>query len=92
MKWTAPSQEDLDSWRDNPVTQSIAEVLRLQIKTETELAKRLYWAGKPVSEAERLALIRIEQFCEDVFDEGVTAGDYEAMKEHFDEQLWDQPD
>ena len=50
----------------------------------------MYWRGRPIPEADRLAQIRIESFCEDLFES--TADEFEEAMRNIDEYERNTPD
>ena len=74
------TQDDLDEWRANPVTEAMKCALRRSLDRTREQMTAAYWAGRAVSEAERLALLREEALWDDLFQS--SADDLnEAMKD-----------
>ena len=56
------SQAALDEWRDNPVTQALQEAMARVYRVRKSSMLQAYWAGNPLPESERLALLELEQF------------------------------
>ena len=57
---------------------------------ERKQALDMYWRGRPIPEADRLAQIRIESFCEDLFES--TADEFEEAMRNIDEYERNTPD
>lgn len=62
------SEDDLRSWRDNPVTEALKAGLGRMLEVRREQISQAYWAGQPVPEAVRQALLELEGFREDLFE------------------------
>lgn len=82
--------EALPEWQGSPVTQALREAMRLQVEARKAAICNRYLAGKPVPEAERVALLMVEQWAEDFFDS--TAEDVLTAMEMMDERVRHQAD
>ena len=76
--WTAFS-EALSEWQENPVTGTLREAMANQIEARKQWVSERYWAGQPVPEADRQALLLVEQWVEDFFES--SAEDVRAVME-----------
>lgn len=82
--------DSLDEWRGNPVTEVLREAMALVVQRRKDRLCRLYLDGRPASEAERLALLMIEQWADDFFNS--SAEDVRQVMESRNEQFGDHPD
>lgn len=76
------TDDDLISWRSNHVTEIVNECLWKVHNAQKEQCLEAYWAGSPWTEAELLALRRMESMIDDMF--GSTADDLRAVMEQID--------
>lgn len=84
------TDEDLDAWRVNPVTEMLRELVGLSLSAQKDAALQSYWAGNPWP-PERAAAARIvTEMWEDFFDS--SADDIRASMEQFDEYKRHQAD
>ncbi len=67
MNSPVPSQEQIQEWRDNPVTEALRLALEGMIEARKRAITESYWAGKPVDDADRRAVVLVGEFCEDLF-------------------------
>lgn len=84
IDWTSFS-EAMNEWREHKVTVVLRRVLEGQANHRKDLLCKKYLAGKPASEAERLAVLMLAELVEDLFD--ADAEDVRAALEQVDEQL-----
>lgn len=84
------TDEELDAWRANPVTEVMNAVLRRAFDAQKDAAMHAYWGGNPWPQEDLLALRRLEALREDFFES--TADDVRAMMEQFDEYKRHQAD
>lgn len=75
--------EAMAEWQGHPVTELLRGLLDRQIAARKAALQSRWWAGQEVPEAERLALIRLEEWVEDFFD--LTADDLRAAIERDDD-------
>lgn len=90
MKWKTLSNEQLEEWREHPVTQALRLVLQGQLAAIRDQSLRAYWSGNPIPEADRQSIRRMEGFLEDLFE--TSSDEIEAAKERIDEYKRDNPD
>ena len=67
MKSRLPSKDQWQEWLQSSATEAIRDALSLTLKRQEQAAKDAYMAGNPWPEASRLALIRMQQWHEDLF-------------------------
>ena len=84
MDWRNLSQDDLEAWRAIPVAECIRAAITRSLQAQQDMAQAAYWAGRPWSEADRLALIRAQALFEDWFE--ASADDFKAMMEQLDDK------
>ena len=75
----------LPEWQEHRVTQALQQAMQAQMEIRKEALCKSYLAGRPVPEADRLALLMVEQWVEDFFES--TAEDVQAMMETINEHI-----
>jgi hypothetical protein len=61
------SPQDLEEWQGNPVTCLLRDNLGRMLARKRAVFQSRYWAGNPVPEECRLALVALEEWHEDFF-------------------------
>lgn len=79
----------LEEWREHPVTEVLREAMRRVVARRKAALLAGYWQGRPASDADRLACLSVEQWCEDFFESD--AEDVRAVMESNDEHLGHPP-
>ena len=59
--------EQVSEWQGHPVTEALRDLLGQQIEARKSHLQAKWWAGQEVSEGERLAVVRLEEWHEDFF-------------------------
>lgn len=67
MRLTKLSRQEWEEWKGSPVTEALRDAMGALIEREREAAQAAYWAGKPISEENRISLMRAVAWHEDVF-------------------------
>ena len=62
------SDEALAEWREHPVTRLLRDGLAVQAEALRSSATAAYWSGRAWPEADRLSVLRLEAFREDLFE------------------------
>jgi hypothetical protein len=82
--------EALREWQTHPVTETLQRAMRAVLLRRRQQLTSDFLAGRPVSEADRKALLLVEQWAEDFFE--ASADDVRAaMESEDDKQLGHQP-
>lgn len=79
-----PSQPEVEAWREHPVTRTLRRLIDHLLADEREAITEAYWAGRPVTEARKLAFDRYADFALNVF--GADADEIEAAMEQMNDQ------
>lgn len=74
------TEEELEAWRVHPVTEWIGKALRKSLKQREDALKANYWAGTPVPDEQRLAVLLGLVLWEDIF-QASSADFHRAMQE-----------
>ena len=77
------SAQQLDDWREHPVTEALQEAMASLIEAQAESIRQSYYRGRAVPEPERLALLRVEEWVTDFFT--ATLDDMQRTMEQIDE-------
>lgn len=84
------TDEDLDAWRVNPVTEIMQAVILAAYGAQKDAALQAYWGGKPWPPEDIASLRRLSAMWEDFFDS--SADDVRTTMEQFDEYKRHQAD
>lgn len=84
------TDEELDAWRANPVTETMRAVLSRAYEAQKDAALQAYWGGNPWPQEDLKALRRTRDVVEDFFES--SADDVRATMEQFDEYKRHQAD
>ena len=75
--------EALSEWQAHPVTELLRDLLGKQLQARKASLQARWWAGQEVSEVDRLAVVRLEEWADDFFLS--SAEDIRAAMERDDE-------
>lgn len=73
------SADELKEWLEHPVAGIVRSLLASTLSQQETAARAAYWAGKPVPEAQRLAIQLAQGLLEDWFE--ASAEDFNTMME-----------
>lgn len=82
MKLDTLKDDDLTLWQASPVTEIVRDCIKTTYEAQKDQCLSAYWSGKPWSEAELIALRRMESMIDDIF--GATLDDLKTVMRQID--------